>query len=54
MIAEAALEFVFLILEMTFSLLSSRALVNDSAAILVTLARGSARSTRNSLWIPRN
>ena len=33
MIAVAALELVFLILEITFSRLSSRALVNDSAAI---------------------
>ena len=47
--ANAALVLVVLILLITFSLLLSRELVKEEAAILTTLAIGSAKSTWNSL-----
>ena len=52
--AAAAFLLFDLILSITFSLLLSRELVKDEAAILATLAMGSATSTWNSLWISWN
>ena len=47
--ATAALVLFLLILEITFSLLLSKESVKAEAAILATLAMGSATSTWNSL-----